>query len=96
MSIQTGRARTLLAGLPKVQLGFFPTPLHRLDRLSEQLGVELYIKRDDFTGISLFGGNKIRKLEYLIGDAEASMCSHLGPPSPTMPCRPYAPAAGAA
>lgn len=77
MSIQTGRARTLLAGLPKVQLGFFPTPLHRLDRLSEQLGVELYIKRDDFTGISLFGGNKIRKLEYLIGDAEARGCEYV-------------------
>lgn len=77
MSIQTGRARTLLAGLPKEQLGFFPTPLHRLDRLSEQLGVELYIKRDDFTGISLFGGNKIRKLEYLIGDAEARGCEYV-------------------
>ena len=77
MSVQTERARTLLARLPKVQLGFFPTPLHRLDRLSEQLGVELYIKRDDFTGISLFGGNKIRKLEYLIGDAEAKGCEYV-------------------
>lgn len=77
MSERTEKARRLLGGLPKVQLGFFPTPLHRLDRLSGQLGVELYIKRDDFTGISLFGGNKIRKLEYLIGDAQAKGCEYV-------------------
>lgn len=62
-------ARTLLKNIPKVKLGFFPTPLHRLDRLSEKLGVEIYLKRDDLTGISQFGGNKIRKLEYLMADA---------------------------
>ncbi len=62
-------ARALLAAKPKYPLGFFPTPLHRLDRLSKELGVELYMKRDDFTGRNLFGGNKIRKLEYLIGEA---------------------------
>ena len=62
-------ARTLLVTVPKVKLGFFPTPLHRLDRLSEKLGVEIYLKRDDLTGISQFGGNKMRKLEYLMADA---------------------------
>jgi len=62
-------ARTLLKNIPKVKLGFFPTPLQRLDRLSEKLGVEIYLKRDDLTGISQFGGNKIRKLEYLMADA---------------------------
>lgn len=77
MSGQTKRARALLAKMPKETLGFFPTPLHRLDRLSGQLGVELYMKRDDFTGISLFGGNKIRKLEYLIGDARAKGCDYV-------------------
>ncbi len=77
MSEKTMDARKLLGKLPKVQLGFFPTPLHKLERLSKQLGVELYIKRDDFTGISLFGGNKIRKLEYLIGDAEAKGCEYV-------------------
>ncbi|KRM73329.1 D-cysteine desulfhydrase family protein [Secundilactobacillus collinoides] len=55
--------------LPKFELGFFPTPVHKLDRLSNQLGVNLYLKRDDLTGPNLFGGNKIRKLEYLVGDA---------------------------
>ena len=62
-------ARTLLETVPKVKMGFFPTPLHRLDRLSEKLGVEIYLKRDDLTGISQFGGNKMRKLEYLMADA---------------------------
>ncbi|HSR03812.1 MAG TPA: D-cysteine desulfhydrase family protein [Proteiniclasticum sp.] len=62
-------ARSLLKKIPKVKLGFFPTPLQRLDRLSEEMGVEIYLKRDDLTGISQFGGNKIRKLEYLMADA---------------------------
>ena len=66
--------RALLAALPRETLGFFPTPLQRLDRLSAQLGVNLYVKRDDFSGMSLFGGNKIRKLEYLLGDAKAKGC----------------------
>ena len=52
----------------KVSLGFYPTPLHKLDNLSKKLGYELYIKRDDLTGLA-FGGNKTRKLEYLIADA---------------------------
>lgn len=55
--------------VPKVELGFFPTPLQYLERLSKQLNYNLYLKRDDLTGPNLFGGNKIRKLEYLLGDA---------------------------
>lgn len=66
--------RSLLAAQPRATLGFFPTPLVRLDRLSETLGVSLYVKRDDFSGMSVFGGNKIRKLEYLLGDALAKGC----------------------
>jgi len=42
-----------------------PTPCHRLERASEALGIDLWIKRDDLTGFAL-GGNKGRKLEYLI------------------------------
>ena len=63
-------AKALLAAKPRVRLGFFPTPFYRLDNLSRELGVELWIKRDDFSGMNLFGGNKVRKLEYLIGDAK--------------------------
>ncbi len=52
-------------------LGFFPTPLIELTRLSKQLdGPKIYIKRDDNTGLAL-GGNKTRKLEFIIGDALA-------------------------
>ena len=63
-------AKALFAPVPRVQLGFFPTPFYKLERMSKELGVNLYIKRDDFTGMNLFGGNKIRKLEFLRGDAD--------------------------
>ena len=52
-------------------LGFFPTPLIELTRLSKTLdGPKIYMKRDDNTGLAL-GGNKTRKLEFIIGDALA-------------------------
>ncbi len=69
-------AEQLLNRLPRAQLGFFPTPLYKLGNLSKELGVEIYIKRDDFTGMSLFGGNKVRKLEYLLGLAVAQGCDY--------------------
>jgi len=56
--------------LPKVSLGIFPTPVHRLDNISRILGAQIYVKRDDMTGLAL-GGNKVRKLEYLLADAKA-------------------------
>ena len=77
MSLTTIQLREALAKMPRVNLGFFPTPLHRLDNLSAELGVNLYIKRDDFTGSNLFGGNKTRKLEYLIGQAKALGCEYV-------------------
>lgn len=69
MTVTTNQARALLSGMPREPLGFFPTPLYRLDNLSDELGINLWIKRDDFTGSNLFGGNKTRKLEFLIGKA---------------------------
>lgn len=54
--------------LPSVPLAARPTPLQRLGRLSGELGVEVWIKRDDLTGAAL-SGNKVRKLELLLGDA---------------------------
>ena len=55
--------------MEKYDLGFFPTPLHKLKNLSEKYsGYSIYIKRDDCTGLAS-GGNKTRKLEYLISDA---------------------------
>lgn len=58
-----------LANFPRVSLGHFPTPLEPMDRLSELLGgPRLWVKRDDCTGLAT-GGNKTRKLEYLMADA---------------------------
>jgi len=54
----------------KVKLGIFPTPVHRLENISNALGIQVYIKRDDLTGLGL-GGNKVRKLEYLLAQARA-------------------------
>ncbi|MFK7880454.1 D-cysteine desulfhydrase [Roseobacter sp.] len=60
-----------LAKFPRVRLGHLPTPLEPMDRLSEALGgPRFWVKRDDCTGLSS-GGNKTRKLEYLMADAQA-------------------------
>ena len=60
----------ITAGLPRIILGHWPTPLHELPRLSAALGgPRLFIKRDDLTGLAL-GGNKCRKLEYVLADAQ--------------------------
>lgn len=54
---------------PRAALAQLPTPIHRLDNFGKQLnGQELWIKRDDLTGLE-GGGNKTRKLEFLVGDA---------------------------
>ena len=52
----------------KVSLGIFPTPIHKLENISRLLGTQVYIKRDDMTGIGP-GGNKIRSLEFILGEA---------------------------
>jgi len=64
---------------PRYPLMFGPTPIEKLSRLSDHLGggVELYAKRDDCNSGLAFGGNKIRKLEYLVPDAIAQNCDTL-------------------
>lgn len=58
-----------LSRFPRVFLAHLPTPLERLDRLTRELGgPEIWIKRDDCTGLST-GGNKTRKLEFLMAEA---------------------------
>lgn len=57
-----------LATFPRRQLCYLPTPLEKLPALSGDLGINLFVKRDDQTGLA-FGGNKSRKLEFVIGDA---------------------------
>jgi 1-aminocyclopropane-1-carboxylate deaminase/D-cysteine desulfhydrase-like pyridoxal-dependent ACC family enzyme len=55
--------------LAYVPLGEFPTPVQKLERLGVELGIsQLYMKRDDLSG-KLYGGNKPRKLEFILGDA---------------------------
>lgn len=63
----------LMKQFEKVQLGLYPTPMHLLPNLSRDLGLELWIKRDDLCGVAL-GGNKVRKLEYLLAQARAQGC----------------------
>lgn len=54
--------------LPRYPLATLPTPLDELPRLSNELGIRVLMKRDDLTGFAL-GGNKARKLEFLLADA---------------------------
>ena len=65
-----------LRSLPRAPLVTAPTPLHPAHRLSDAIGVEVWFKREDLTGLGL-GGNKARGLEYLIGDALAQGCDCL-------------------
>lgn len=61
----------------RVKIAHLPTPLHPMERLSKHLsGPTLYIKRDDTTGLAT-GGNKARKLEFLVAEALAQGCDHL-------------------
>ena len=63
--------------LPFTPLGDFPTPVHRVTELEEAMGIEqLWIKRDDISA-SDYGGNKIRKLEFLLAAARQNNCTHV-------------------
>jgi len=64
---------------PYVPLMFGPSPVHRLERLSSDLGgqVEIWAKREDCNSGLAYGGNKVRKLEYLVADALAQGCDTL-------------------
>jgi len=60
----------------RLQNSLLPTPIHRLDWLSDEYGVNVYCKRDDLTGFG-FGGNKTRKLDFLLPDALDRGCDTL-------------------
>ena len=68
-----------LSDYPRVALLFGPSPVHRLERLTEHLGgkVSLWAKREDCNSGLAYGGNKTRKLEYLAADALAQGCDTL-------------------
>lgn len=65
-----------MASINRIKLANLPTKIERLNRLSEQLGKNIYIKRDDQTGME-FSGNKIRKLEYCLAEALDKNCDYL-------------------
>ena len=58
-----------LARVPRVRIARLPTPLDKMPRLSEALGVRILVKREDMTGLA-YGGNKTRELDFFIGDAQ--------------------------
>ena len=62
-----------LKKLPHVALGVYPTPLYKLENISAKYGRNIWVKRDDLCGVAL-GGNKVRKLEYLLAEAKAEGC----------------------
>ena len=64
---------TYFSSMPRVDLGLYPTPLYRLNAISTKYGRNIYIKRDDLCGVAL-GGNKVRKLEFLLAQAKAEGC----------------------
>src|SRR6187402_1016514 len=68
-----------LEKFPRHKLTFGPTPIEKLERLSAHLGgrVEIFAKREDCNSGIAFGGNKVRKLEYLVADALATGCDTL-------------------
>ena len=72
-------SRAKLESFPKAKLTFGPSPLQRLDRLTEHLGgkVEVWAKREDVNSGLAYGGNKTRKLEYLAAEALAQGCDTL-------------------
>ncbi|PWH19173.1 MAG: D-cysteine desulfhydrase family protein [Anaerolineae bacterium] len=63
--------KSILSTVPRIKIANLPTPVEKLTHLAAKIGLrELWIKRDDLTGLAL-GGNKTRKLEYLIAAALA-------------------------
>ncbi|MFP5220403.1 MAG: 1-aminocyclopropane-1-carboxylate deaminase [Actinomycetes bacterium] len=67
-----------LSDFPRFPLLFGPSPVHRLDRLTDHLGgAAVWAKREDCNSGIAFGGNKTRKLEYLVADALAKGCDTL-------------------
>lgn len=64
-------ALRLTSACPRAAFGTFPTPVHVLDSLSADAGAEIWVKRDDRSG-ELYGGNHLRKLEFILAAAQAA------------------------
>jgi 1-aminocyclopropane-1-carboxylate deaminase/D-cysteine desulfhydrase-like pyridoxal-dependent ACC family enzyme len=78
MSTIPGKDETVMSlSRPRLHLALTPTPLQHLQRLSAETGVEFWLKRDDLTGDLGLGGNKVRKLEFLLAEAVAAGATHV-------------------
>jgi D-cysteine desulfhydrase family pyridoxal phosphate-dependent enzyme len=76
MAFSVESLKSLLAHRSPRRYGIYPTPFHRLDRFSRAIGRDVWIKRDDLISVGV-GGNKIRKLGYLVADALSHGADHL-------------------
>ena len=76
MDINRSSIEEKLDSLERISLANLPTPLYRLNRISQDLGKNIWIKRDDFTGVEM-SGNKVRKLEFSIAQALKEGCDVL-------------------
>jgi D-cysteine desulfhydrase family pyridoxal phosphate-dependent enzyme len=70
-SLRRAALQARIDALPRLRLAHLPTPLEHCPRLGAALGLDLWIKRDDLTGLA-FGGNKTRQLEFLFADILAT------------------------
>ncbi|MEN8187201.1 MAG: D-cysteine desulfhydrase family protein [Bacteroidota bacterium] len=68
--------KKLIKNYPHLSHSIIPTHIHKLENISKKYGVNVYCMRDDLTGFA-FGGNKTRKLDYLIADAKAKKADTL-------------------
>ena len=68
MGTDARRIEEKLGRQDRVRLANLPTPVYRLNRISDELGRNVWIKRDDFTGAEM-SGNKVRKLEFTAAKA---------------------------
>ena len=76
MRYHSSAIQKALDRFPNARISITPTPIYRLSRLSTLLGHHIFIMREDLTGFNI-GGNKNRKLDYLIGDALAKKAETL-------------------
>lgn len=64
-------------GLPRAQIGFYPTPFHKLENLSRDSGVNIFMKREDMAGPGTISGSKLRLAEFIIGQALSDGVTHV-------------------
>lgn len=67
--MQLSELEQLVSGLPRKRIGFYPTPFHKLENMSHDHGINLFMKREDMAGPGAISGSKMRVAEFIIGQA---------------------------